>query len=224
MRDLFAPPPEPVVDVAQRPHGGFCIFDTETSGLPLRGKGHRPDAPGQPHVAAIGMIWTTPGLAVTREEVIFVKRNGWKMDPGATAVNGITDEFLDQNGVDISEVVDLFEETIQGGWIMSAFNIKFDMAMMTGEFMRLGRIPPNLRVPTVCSMMKSTGVVRARTATGASKTPRLAEAMRHFYLPQMGHHTPGGDANSALLVTRKLQQIGIDLSPTLWHMGMAEDA
>lgn len=205
---------------------GYAVIDTETTGLPLRGK--QPDgspwpadAPGQPRLAAFAMISTTPGLAVQREDMIYIKPDGWRMEAGATAVNGLTDAFLRKNGRPVAEALQLYTDAIKEGRIIVAFNEVFDCKIMRGELRRAGM--PDLFEETyrICAMKRSAGVVKATNARGQFKTPRLAEAMSHFKIPQSGHHTALGDAQSALEITRMLMQIGIDMTPEIARAAVA---
>src|SRR5882672_12794597 len=88
----------------------FGVLDTETSGLPRNGQ--------WPRLAAFSMIRTSPTFSVQSEQLIYIKRDGWTMEPGATAVNGITDDFLDQNGVPLSEALDIFESVIRSDRVL----------------------------------------------------------------------------------------------------------
>lgn len=190
----------------------YVVFDTETSDLFDFSK--PADAPGQPRLAALSMIWTTPGLAVTREEMLYIKPTGWKMGAGATAVNGLTDDFLERNGIPIEQALDLYEEAIREGRAFIAFNAQFDTKVMRAELRRAGREDHFESTPNICVMRKSIGVCKIPKKTGNGyKFPKLAEALQHFRIPQSGAHTASGDAQGALEIARALMQIGIDMTP-----------
>jgi len=198
----------------------WVFFDCETTGLPMRSKkGERPipaDHPGQPHLAALAMVWTSPLLAITAKKRWYVKPNGWKMEPGATKVNGLTDQFLAANGLPIGQVLDFYERAITEGHIFCAFNIQFDAKIMRGELRRAGRPDHIQETPTVCAMLSSAGVVKAKTVDGRPKTPKLDETMRHFKIEWEGTpHTAPADAMACLRIVRFLSQIGIDLTPKI---------
>lgn len=206
----------PRLDLDDLPVYSWIVGDTETGGLfnfslPA-------DAPGQPRLAALAMIWTTPGFAVTREELFYVKPDGWKMDPGATAVNGLTDEFLHAHGRPVAEALDIYEEAVREGRAFAFFNSQFDTKVMRAEFRRAGRDDLFEKTPNLCLMRKCIGVCKIPKANGKGyKFPKLGEAMSHFKIPQGGHHTAMGDANSALQIARFLSQIGIDLTPEIHY-------
>jgi DNA polymerase-3 subunit epsilon len=204
------------------------IFDCETSGLPLPGKGpdgkpHPADAPGQPRLASIAMIMTTPTLAVTNTFHTYVRPVGWTMHPGATKANGLTDEFLRENGADVLEALDAYEQAIREGHNFAAFNVVFDAKIMRGELRRAGRPDHYEETPTFCIMKASTGVCKLKKANGGLKFPKLDEVCAHFKIERRSSHNAKADAGDALRVMRMLMQIGIDCTPKI-HMGAPDDA
>lgn len=214
---------QPLLDVAQNvPARGelpFLIFDCETSGLPLRGRGpdDKPwpaDHPRQPRMAALAMIWTTPALSIIKEKRWLIKPDGWLMEPGATKVNGLTDNFLKENGGPIGPALDAFEEAVAEGHIFVAHNVVFDAKIIRGELRRAGRPDHREQTLTVCTMMRSAGVVKAKKLNGSPKTPRLEEMAAHFKIEVRGRaHTAGTDAHTCLQGLRWLMKLGIDLEP-----------
>lgn len=198
----------------------WVFFDCETTGLPMRSKKDEPpipaDHPGQPHLAALAMVWTSPALHITAKKRWYIKPDGWKMEPGATKVNGLTDEFLRNNGQPVGQVLDFYERAIAEMHIFCAYNIQFDAKIMRGELRRAGRPDHILETPTVCAMQSCAGVVKAKKMDGSPKTPKLDEAMRHFKIDWEGTpHTAPADAMACLRIVRFLSQIGIDLTPKI---------
>lgn len=125
------------------------VLDTETSGLP---RWNDPaDAPGQPRIAELGLVYPDD-LKIVRRERFYIAPNGWKMDPGATAINGLTDEFLAANGDPIDWALDYYVEAIRGGHIAVAFNSQFDLKMVRGELRRAGMPDLFEETPNLCIM------------------------------------------------------------------------
>lgn len=207
---------EPRFDLEDRPAWAWCGVDCETSSL---FDFSRPaDAPGQPRLAAVSLIRATPGFAITDQQTFFVKPDGWRMDPGAMAVNGLTDDFLAEHGVPIAEVLDAYEAVLDEGRALIAFNAQFDTKVMRAELRRAGRKDRFDSTPNVCVMRKCIGVCKIPKTNGRGyKFPKLVEAMSHFKLPQPEAHTAAGDALSAVMIARMLSQIGVDLSPEVHY-------
>ena len=195
-----------------RPEWAWCGFDTETSGLFDFSKGAHEE--GQPRLAALSLIRCTPGFAVTRQELYYVKPDGWTMHEEASRINGLTTDFLLEHGRPIAEVLDAYEAVLNEGRALLAFNAQFDTKVMRGELRRAGRDDRFEKTPNTCVMRKCIGVCKIPKKDGRGyKFPKLAEAMQHFKLPQPEAHTAGGDALAAVMLARMLSQIGIDLSP-----------
>lgn len=212
---------EKAAEAAARTAGWpWIIFDCETTGLPLRGKQadgspFPADHPGQPRLAALTMIWATPTLAITKERHWFIRPDGWKMEPGATYVNKLTDKFLAEHGVPVDEPLEVYAKAIEEGHIFGAYNVVFDAKIMRGELRRAGLSDGREKTPVICAMVKSAGVVKAKKANGQPKMPKLSETCSHFKIEQFGAHTARGDTMATLKVFRWLMQIGIDLTPSI---------
>ena len=191
----------------------WCAFDTETSGLFLDDKGVPAVHPSQPHLAALSLIRCTPGFAITREQLLYVKPEGWTMQAEATETNGLTDAFLQQHGMPIAQVLDQYEQVIRERRALIAHNAGFDLRIMRAELRRAGRDDRFATTPHVCTMQAAFGVVKAKTPEGKPKPPRLEETMSHLKIPQHGAHTACGDAISVVQIAKRLSQFGIKLEP-----------
>jgi DNA polymerase-3 subunit alpha len=200
MPDLFSREPQAYA---------YGVFDTETNGLPRDGQ--------QPRLAAFSLIRTSPTLSVQSEQLVYIKRDGWRMEEGATAVNGITDAFLDQHGVPVAEALDMYEAAIRSDRVMVGFNIRFDVRVLRAEMERAGRDPLIERTLTLCMQKKLVGVCRLSYPPESNrkgvKPPKLSEALAHFKIPQMGAHTAAGDSFGALELLKAATRIGLTLEP-----------
>src|SRR5688500_16357303 len=81
----------------------WTVIDTEGSGLFQFDK--PADAEGQPRLAQLCMIDVNDELEIESEINFYVRPDGWMMDPKATEVNGLTDDFLNEHGRPITEVL-----------------------------------------------------------------------------------------------------------------------
>lgn len=209
-----------MTDLFPAPRPRWVPFDTETSGLFDFSK--PADAPGQPRLAALAMIWTNEDLMPIREEALFIKPEGWYMQPGAQAANGLSQEFLMANGRPVAEALELFESAIHEGYVFAAFNAQFDTKVMRAEFRRAGKDDLFERVKNVCVMRKSVGVCKIPYADPKKKGykfPKLEEAMAHWKMPRAARQKNKaiGDTRDALSILRCLDSIGIDLTPEVHY-------
>lgn len=213
----------------------YALLDTETSGLPLYAKKGEPppaaDAPGQPRLASFTILATTPDLEVDEEASFstLIKppmidgKPEWLMSEGASKVNGITDEMLQADGIPVRDVLAVYSEFVETGWIIVCHNCIFDLKIMRGELRRAGL--PDLFEATknVCTQADfveffKVAPTNKQMATGryGFKQPKLIEAYRHFYGPEAefdGAHTADGDAHATLIVFRELIKAGVAFEP-----------
>lgn len=114
----------------------YLVIDTETSGLfnfklPA-------DDPSQPRLASLAMIWADDAGHETDRMMLYVKPEGWRMNDEATAVNGLTTEFLEEHGKPLDMVLGIYSRNVKAGLAVAAFNAQFDCKMMRGELRRAG--------------------------------------------------------------------------------------
>lgn len=215
MSDEHKPEMSEVHESLGRPK--WICFDCETTGIHRKrpdGSWMRADDPDAPRLAGITMIWTTPGLAFVGQKTLFIKPEGWYMPKEAGRVNGLTTEFLMENGRPIEEAVDIYDRAINAGYAFSSFNIQFDTKIMRGEFRRLRKPDRYADIRTFCVMKGNIGVCKLPRKDGkAYKQPKLSEALAHWKIPQTGAHTSAGDAHAVLALLRCLDNAGIDITP-----------
>jgi len=183
----------------------FAIFDTETSGL---FDFSRPaDAEGQPRLAHLNIILLDEQMV--EEDVIdlYVKPDGWEMQPDAQAINGLTDEFLDANGTPIAVVLAKYAEIIDQGYALAAYNAQYDTKVMRGEMRRLGIDDRFEATPNVC-IMRACGGLKIQKADGGRGWPKLSDCCAHFGIDHNAAHTAGGDTRAALEVFLRLHALG----------------
>lgn len=180
----------------------YCIIDTETSGLfDFKLPAH---AEGQPRLASLSMIFTTDDLSeITGERRFFVKPDGWEMSDEVTAINGLSTEYLRENGVDISEVLHAYETAVLDGSIIGAFNAQFDTKVMRGELRRAGRDDLFERTPNVCAMRAAAAVI-----PGKGRFVSLKHACGYFGIENVSPHDASSDAMACLEVMRALLRGG----------------
>ncbi len=182
------------------------IIDTETNGLfdfrlPA-------DAPGQARLAQFGAIFLDHPEAEPRRVGMHIRPNGWEMEPGASAVNGLTTEHLHSVGVDVEEALDAYEKAIRDGYIVVAFNAQFDTKVMRAELRRARRDDLFALTRNVCVMrpMMKFGISKA---SGKGGFPKLSDCCAHFGIVHERKHDAMGDAEAALALFHQLNRLGM---------------
>jgi DNA polymerase III epsilon subunit-like protein len=196
----------------------YAIFDTETSGLfDFR---QPADAPGQPRLAQLAVILIDDNLIEESRFNFYVRPDGWKMEPDATAVNSLTDEFLAANGRPIAEVLEHYVRIIDAGYVMAAYNAQYDMKVMRGELRRAGIDNRFERSPNTC-LMRASMSLGIKKADGKGGWPKLADACAHFGISNEDAHSAGSDAGATLVLFRVLHTIGALQEPAVHYAKQA---
>lgn len=182
----------------------YAIFDTETNGLftfkDANGVPVPADDPRQPRLAHLSIILLDDDLKEEGSIDLYVKPDGWSMPQGpksAGEVNGLTDEFLTENGAPVVDVLDQYVRVIDAGYTMVAFNAQFDLKQMRGELRRVGIDDRFERTPNIC-VMRAAMSLGVQKAGGGRGFPKLSDCMAHLGIEHEGVHTAGGDARAAL--------------------------
>lgn len=187
------------------PH--YLILDCENTGLFDYSKAA--DAPGQPRVCQVGMIFVNPAHEIEAEYEFLIKPEGWSMTSEATAINGITDEILREKGVPISEPLQLYGAGLDARRVVVGHNVLFDLKCMRAELRREGMDDRYLATRSICTMFGSRDICRVPTKTGKGfKNPKLEEACKALGIEQVAGHTALSDARSALAIMRHMIAMG----------------
>jgi len=209
------------------------VLDTETSGI-MDYK--RPaDAEGQPRVCEIGLIFLDADLKVEREYQTYIQPDGWDIEPGASAVNGLTVEFLREHGVPIQMPLAIYTQAILEGRDVIAHGAQFDCKMMRAELRRAGLDDLFEQTRSLCIMRglmshaKQTGrwlykydengeVLRTKKGEPAGGMPKLTDACRYFNIPIVDKaHGALGDARLAALIYTAMVAEGFDREAIVHH-------
>ena len=167
------------------------------------------DAPGQPRVCQIGMIWVRDDLSEVASAERLIKPDGWTIGPEATAVNGLTQEMLEEAGEPIDRALTSYVDAIEQKHIIVGFNVAFDCKLMRGELRRAKMKDYYMQTRTLDVMQGCRRMVDARTKDGRKKAPTLEEACRHFAveLEPTPHRALGG-ARATLSILQRMRDSG----------------
>jgi DNA polymerase-3 subunit epsilon len=198
----------------------YVIIDTETSGIPkYKGDDGKPipaDAEGQPRLAELAMVFLDEKLAIEREIALYVRPDNWKMDEGATSVNGLTDDFLNEHGKPITEVLSEYQNAIEDGRIVAAFGAQFDTKILRGELRRAGLDDMFDKTLNTC-LMRSCQGQGIKKANNKGGWPGLSDVCAHFGIEQEAKHTGMADARAAAAILPKLIELGWLQPPAIHH-------
>jgi DNA polymerase III epsilon subunit-like protein len=194
----------------------YAVLDTETSGLfdfklPA-------DAPTQPRLCAITLILTDDDIEPIETYSALIKPDGWTVSEEITAVNGLTTERCEADGVPILEALARYTDAVKAGYVVVAFNAQFDTKVMRGEFRRAGLPDLFEETPNICAMRASKGLGVEKAGEKKGGFPKLSDVYRHFFFKELdAAHTSLSDATACLEIFRKLVQIGAAPAPEVHY-------
>lgn len=182
------------------PH--YLVYDVEAS--KLFDYSLAADAPGQPRLAEIGMIFIGHDYKVEAKYEFLIKPVGWEMTPEAVEKTGLTNEYLHEHGGPASEALQLYSAAIDARRVMVGFNIAaYDMKVMRAEMRFAGIADRYMQTRSLCLMWATRGIVQARGKNGQLKNPTLEEACAFFGI-EHGKHRAMGDAEACHQLMLKL--------------------
>ncbi|MET4187648.1 DNA polymerase-3 subunit epsilon [Bradyrhizobium sp. JR1.7] len=197
---------------------GYIVIDVETSGLYIYknadGTPHPADAPDQPRLAELAMIFCDDDFNVESEYQAYIKPDGWVMDPAASEANGILTDFLHEHGVPVKEVLASYSAAILDGRIVVAQNAQFDCKSMRGELRREGFDDLFEQTANICTMRSAMKLVpKVKKLNGKGGFPGLVDVAAHFGIEIGKQHSALDDARAAVEVAKRLKEAGVLLAP-----------
>lgn len=206
-------------------HPGYIVIDTETSDLAVfKGADGKPvpaDAEGQPRLAELAMIYLDSEMNIEKELALYVRPDGWHMTEGAMAINGLTDDFLNENGKPVVEVLSHYQNAIEEGRVVLAFGAQFDCKILRGELRRAELDDMFDKTLNSC-LMRACTPLNIPKANGKKGWPGLTDACAHFGITLEGKHTGLGDARAAVEIARKLKELDALQLPAV-HLAKNKD-
>jgi DNA polymerase-3 subunit epsilon len=170
------------------------FFDTETTGL---AKFNLPSVdPSQPNLVQLGalLVDLEDRSDVMSLDLIINPNGEYEIPEGAAAVHKITTEKASKVGVFLEHAVLPFRDMLAAADLVVAHNARFDKIIMERASAKVdlhfNQEVQDLWLPTnkiVCTMQKSTPVVKKRKRTGEFAWPKLIEALKFF----TGEDLPG---------------------------------
>lgn len=186
----------------------YVITDTEGSGIFDYRK--PADAPGQPRMAALGLILCNDDLVIEEQHAFLIRPDGWVFDNSSDAakINGLTHERLMDEGIPAKDALRVYGDAIDARRIVVGYNVLHDLKQLRAEMRYVGYPDRFMQTRHLCVMQGCRKIVDARTADGRKKAPRLEEACAHFQIERDVAHTALSDALDALAILRKLRDLG----------------
>jgi DNA polymerase-3 subunit epsilon len=184
----------------------ILLFDTETTGKPLRYNASYQEVENWPRVIQLSWILADQGGNVLTRHDCLIKPNGWIMPTEPFWIeHGFNHEKSLAEGIPIEEALELFYQDKLQAQALVAHNLNFDHRIVWAEFIRAGRLPIS-GLTKFCTMMTTSGLCKLPQAKGRGyKWPKLEEL--YFFL----FGKPMEGAHDALADTTALKEVFFEL-------------
>ena len=189
----------------------YLFFDTETNGLPKDWKAPASDVDNWPRIVQLAWAqYDEQGNEIScRADII--KPDGFKLEPEATKVHGITDEIA-KNGITVNFSLRGFYTDLFKSKFLVAHNLRFDRKIVKAELIREGldhSLFDEGGVETICTMFSSTAHC-GLTGPYGPKWPKLEELHRHLFNEDFeGAHDALVDVRACAKCFFELKRLGV---------------
>jgi len=171
----------------------YLIFDTETTGLPKRWNAPITDTDNWPRCIQIAwQLHDDMGRCLEHQDYL-IHPEGFNIPYDAEKIHGISTELASEQGLGLSEVLDLFNIALSKATFVVGQNVGFDLNIMGCEFHRLQLDSPLNQLPILDTCTEKTASMCQIPGGrgGKFKLPTLTE------LHQFLFNKPFGEAHNA---------------------------
>ena len=173
----------------------YILFvDTETSGLPKDWSKPYSARGNWPHIVQVAWILYTREGQQVKAENYYIKSSDYNISPASRRIHGISEEFLQQNGLDRYTVMQhLHDDLLRYQPLVVGHFMQFDYHMLALGFYRAGLDNPLENLPTFCTMLGTAHFIRL----SRHRHMRLSELyLRLFQTPLQNEHDALADASA----------------------------
>lgn len=158
----------------------FCVFDTETTGLPTPVETPTGTKLVYPRLVQLAWIILDEQLEEISHASFIIQPDQWTIPDDVVKIHGITttDAFL--LGEPIGDVLTSFGAAISECTHIIAHNIAFDTGVLGGEFERYNIPNATLGKQHVCTMELGRGIMKI-PGTDGYRRPNLARLAKHYF-------------------------------------------
>jgi len=163
----------------------FLIFDTETTGLPLRDNAPVSEVDNWPRVVQIAWQLHDESGDLLEHQNLLIIPGGFEIPYSAEKVHKISTDKARKHGVPLDEALQKFNDSLGKASFLVGHNIRFDMNALGAEFIRANMPSRFLEVKQICTMWSSTDHMKLPGGRGGKyKPPKLMELYEHLFEEQ----------------------------------------
>lgn len=161
----------------------YLIFDTETTGLPKNYNAPISDTDNWPRCIQIAWQLHDAMGNLLESQDFLIKPNGFNIPFDAEKIHGISTELAEKEGVDLDEMLQLFNKTLSKAKFVVGQNIGFDINILGAEFYRKNIETQLTKLPILdtCTEHTATLCQIPGGRGGKFKLPTLTELHEHLF-------------------------------------------
>lgn len=203
----------------------FLIFDTETTGLPLRDDAPLTDFENWPRAVQIAwQLHDADGRLIEVQDFV-VKPDGFDIPFNAAKVHGITTEVAEHYGVPLEEAMAAFSEAVKKSKYLVGHNVQFDINALGCEYLRMGQKNLLEGMPTIDTGEETRDYCQLQGGRGGGfKMPKLEELHHKLFGDGFAEaHNAAADVEATTRAFLECVRIGIYTDERLdWTPEMRE--
>ena len=189
----------------------YLIFDTETTGLPKNFNAPLSDTDNWPRVVQISwQLHDEMGKLIEQQDYI-IKPEGYNIPFESQNIHGISTELATQEGHDLKEVLQKFNQAIEKSEFIVGHNINFDLKVTGAEYFRKKLKTQLLDKPILDTMTEKTAELCQLPGGrgGRYKLPKLGELYKHLFGLEFAEaHNATADVEATARIFFELIRIG----------------
>ncbi|TXF77635.1 DNA polymerase III subunit alpha [Chryseobacterium sp.] len=189
----------------------YLIFDTETTGLPKNFNAPLTDSDNWPRMVQIAwQLHDRDGNLLENQDYI-IKPEGYDIPFNATRIHGISTKMAREEGRDLTEVLEEFQQVLRKAEVVAGHNIDFDYKIAGAEFHRKFVDNTLQQIPSADTMELGTEYCQLGGGkNGRYKSPKLEELYEKLYGQKFDEaHNAAADVNATAQVFFEMARIGI---------------
>jgi DNA polymerase-3 subunit epsilon len=187
----------------------YLIIDCETTGLPKNWRAPISDLANWPRV--IQVAWSLYDKADRHLESIvhLVQPDGFTIPVDAQRVHNITTERALAEGKKLAIVLHELGLVVERAEVLIAHNVKFDVNVISAEYLRMNLQPPFENRKRICTMEMTTDFCRIPGPYGY-KWPTLSQLYKELFKSSFEEaHDAGADVTACAKCFFELKQRGV---------------
>ncbi len=189
----------------------FLIFDTETTGLPVKDNAPITDLENWPRLVQLAWQLHDHEGKLAGAKNYIIRPDGFTIPYSAEKVHGISTDKALEEGHDLGEVLKEFSADLENTRLLIGHNIDFDINIVAAELIRTGIPNRFMEAPKLCTKIESTDFCALPGGKGGKfKWPNLAELHRKLFDEDFADaHNASADVTATARCFLELARLGV---------------